>query len=181
MKRSNGQDLPRARKDNLVTRQVPGELLVYDLKRHKAFCLNSTAAEVWKGCNGKRSVTDLARSLEKDSKSRVDEKIVWLALDQLEKSNLLREKTVRPASALHISRRGLIRAGLATAIALPVVIMISAPTAQAAGTPITQAACQARHQSDLPGNLGCIGSTNPCLAPATGTCINDVGNTCKCG
>jgi len=175
MKRPNGKELPRARKDNLVTRPVPGELLVYDLKRHKAFCLNETAASVWKSCNGKRTVAELADSLEKNRKTPVDEKVVWLALDQLEKSNLLHRKISRPRSLPSVSRRDLIRLGLAGAIALPIVTMIAAPTAQAAGTPITDVVCIGRHQSD-PGGCG----TNPCSPPAGAKCINGPGNTCKC-
>ncbi|MEK6334841.1 MAG: PqqD family protein [Acidobacteriota bacterium] len=175
MKRAKPQPLPQARKDNLVLREIPGELLVYDLKRHKAFCLNETAASVWKSCNGQRTVSDLADSLAGNGATPVDEKIVWLALDQLEKSNLLHRKISRPTNLPSVSRRGLIRLGLAGAIALPIVTMIAAPTAQAAGTPITDVVCTGRHQSD-PGGCG----TNPCSPPAGAKCIDGPGNTCKC-
>jgi len=159
-------------------RQIPGELLVYDLKRHKAYCLNDAAAAVWKSCDGKRTVSEIAAKLGKDQKSPVDEKIVWLALDQLEKSCLLQTRATKPFGLSRISRRSLIRAGIATAIALPIVTMIAAPTAQAAGTPITQAVCQGRHQND-PG--GCGG--NPCSDVPGTTCVNGQAksNTCKCG
>jgi Coenzyme PQQ synthesis protein D (PqqD) len=176
MKRSIGRDLPKAREKDLVTRQIPGELLVYDLKRHKAFCLNDTAAVIWKGCNGKRDVNDLARLLADGRKSPVDERVVWLALDQLEKSNLLRQKVSRPVGLTGVSRRDLIRMGVVAAITLPLITTITAPTAAQAGTPITDAVCTGRHQSD-PGGCG----NNPCLAPAVGKCINGPGNTCKCG
>lgn len=176
MKRLADQSLPSARKDDLVTRQIPGELLVYDLKRHKAYCLNSTAAAVWKSSDGKHTVSDLAAELQKDQKSPVDERIVWLALDQLEKSYLLQTKAARPIGLPTISRRSLIRAGIATAIALPLVTMIAAPTAQAAATPITNAACTARLQSD-PG--GCGGS--PCSNKVGKNCVNWVLGKCKCG
>ena len=39
--------MPRARQDELVVEELPDETLVYDLKRHKARCLNRTAALVW--------------------------------------------------------------------------------------------------------------------------------------
>ena len=174
MKRLNGQSLPKARKNDLVTRQIPGELLVYDLKRHKAYCLNDTAAAVWKGCDGKRTVSQLAFKLQQDQKSPVDEKIVWLALDQLEKSYLLQTKAIKPIGLPSISRRSLIRAGIATAIALPLVTMIAAPTVVQAASAITDNDCKARHQND-PG--GCGG--NPC-SDVPGTCQNTGGNSCKC-
>jgi coenzyme PQQ synthesis protein D (PqqD) len=175
MKRSNGYFLPKARKNDLVTRQIPGELLVYDLKRHKAFCLNDTAASVWKNCNGKRTVKDLALALEKDQQTPVDDKVIWLALDQLEKSNLLQANVIEAAGFPSVSRRSLLRAGIVTAVALPIVTMIAAPTAQAAGTPVASSTCQGRHPSD-PG--GCGG--NPC-SDATGSCLQQgVSNACKC-
>jgi hypothetical protein len=176
MKRSNGESLPKARKNDLVMRQIPGELLVYDLKRHKAFCLNETAANIWKSCNGNRTVADLAAELQSREQKPVDEQLIWLALDQLEKSNLMQAKFPRPAGQMSVSRRSLVRAGIITAIALPLVTMIAAPTAQAAGTPITEAVCTGRHQSD-PG--GC-GVNNPCSDKGGTICKNGPGNTCKC-
>ena len=176
MKRASARSLPKARKDDLVTRQITGELLVYDLKRHKAFCLNSTAATIWKNCNGKRTVTDLAAQFEKDHQSRVEDKVIWLALDQLEKSNLLEANVTKPAGFAPISRRSLVRAGIITAVTLPLVTMITAPVAAQAGTPVTDAVCTGRHQNN-PG--GCGG--NPCSDVPGKTCINGPGNTCKCG
>jgi hypothetical protein len=176
MKRANGHSLPKARKDDLVTRQLTGELLVYDLKRHKAFCLNSTAATIWKNCNGKRSVSDLAATLGNDQHSPTDEKVIWLALDQLEKSYLLETRITRPTGLPGISRRSLIRAGIVTAITLPLVTMISSPVAAQGATPISDVVCTGRHQSD-PGGCG----NNPCSPPGGGSqCVNGPGNTCKC-
>src|SRR5262249_23596083 len=110
MKRSNGHSLPKARKNDLVTRQIPGELLVYDLKRQKAFCLNDTAATIWKNCNGKRTVSDLAATLSNNQHLPTDERVIWLALDQLEKSYLLETRITRPIGLPSISRRSLLRA-----------------------------------------------------------------------
>ena len=169
MKRSNGHSLPKARKADLVTRQIPGELLVYDLKRHKAFCLNDTAASIWKNCNGKRSVKDLALALEKDQHSPVDDKVIWLALDQLEKSNLLQSTAARPAGFAPVSRRTLLRAGIITAVTLPLVTMITAPVAAQAGTTITQLACSKTNTpcpntkcSNAPGICSQVGKTANC-------------------
>ena len=39
---------PRARTEGLVVTELPDELLVYDLERHRAHCLNPTAALVFK-------------------------------------------------------------------------------------------------------------------------------------
>src|SRR2546423_15689116 len=46
---------PRARDARLVIQELPDELLVYDLERHRAHSLNRTAALVWRHCDWKKS------------------------------------------------------------------------------------------------------------------------------
>ena len=122
--------VPAARKEELLIQEVPGETLVYDLKSHQAHCLNHTAALVWKHCDGKLTVAQVAERLERELKSPVSEEVVWLALDQLEKSDLLEAGVPVPAGFAPMSRRALIRSlGVATAIAVPLVTSIVAPTA----------------------------------------------------
>jgi len=175
MKETKGTKVPKARKDQLIVKEVKGEVLVYDLKSNKALCLNDTAARVWKNCDGRNNVSDIAKRLETDLKTPVDDRVVWLALDQLEKSNLMHGLVTRPNGFSRMSRRDLIRTGVVAAMAVPLVMAISAPNAQAQGSPITDAVCTARHQSD-PG--GCGG--NPCAPPVGAKCIIGPGNTCKC-
>ena len=50
--------LARRREDGLIVREVDGETLVYDRRRHKAHCLNRAAALVWRQCDGTTSVAD---------------------------------------------------------------------------------------------------------------------------
>jgi hypothetical protein len=171
----SGDDIkPLARTHELITRAIPGELLIYDLKRHNALCLNETAALVWKKCDGHNTVEDLTAELESRYGSPVDPRIVWLALDQFEKSHLLAVNAAQPKSSATITRRQVMQAAFVAAIALPVITIIVAPTAASAATTITVAACQARRQSD-PG--GCGG--NPCVGG--GTCVPQGGTRCRCG
>ena len=51
---------PRARTTRLVTRDLGDELLVYDLERHKAYCLNRVAMEVFRHCDGETTIPDMA-------------------------------------------------------------------------------------------------------------------------
>ena len=176
MKKFGLHILPEARTADLVTRRIPGELLVYDLKRHKAYCLNETAAIVFANCDGARTVRELLAELEDHHHFPIDEQIVWLALHELQKSHLLKTKSLPPSAGRTISRRRLIAVGVAGTIALPVITMIVAPTAQAAGSPITRTVCKARNQSD-PG--GCGG--NPCSDKAGTSCIAQGKNACDCG
>jgi Coenzyme PQQ synthesis protein D (PqqD) len=150
---------PLARTEGLVVTELPDELLVYDLERHRAHCLNPTAALVFKHCDGRRSVAQIARILrrELDMDPPADEGLVWLSLERLERARLLEERPAAPAAAPGYSRRELVRrVGLAAAT-LPVVATILAPTpAEALAS-------------------GCIDyNTTPCQDPA------DDGVACDC-
>ena len=126
---------PRARREGLVIKELPGEVLVYDLERDKAHCLNQTAAIVWKHCDGKTSVKGIADLLANELRTPVDEKLVWLALDQFGRHQLLEEKPALPSMMAGLNRRQMVRAlGLAALVAVPLVTTIVAPTPAQAAT-----------------------------------------------
>ncbi len=119
---------PRARKEGLVIEELPDEVLVYDLRRDKAHCLNPMAALVWRHCDGETGMAEMVRLLQAELKTPVDEELVWFALDQLEKSFLLQERLTRPLRS-RLSRRELVRRlGLTAGITLPLITSILAPT-----------------------------------------------------
>jgi hypothetical protein len=122
------QNVPIARKDSLIVKELPDETLVYDLQRDKAHCLNSTAALVWKNCDGKRTIGQLRELMEQDAGVPVPEEMVWLALDQLETFKLLDDGPAIPLQLSGMSRRSLMKRIGFAAIAIPVIISISAPT-----------------------------------------------------
>ena len=82
--------MPRARQDELVVEELQDETLVYDLERHKARCLNRTAALVWRHCDGQTSVAEVAALLEEQLAIPADEAVVWMALDRLSRVVSLR-------------------------------------------------------------------------------------------
>lgn len=121
--------IPTARKKELVVEELSNsnEVLIYDLERHKALCLNYTAAEVWKLCDGNSSVSSITKALNAEPGIQVDEDVVWYALDQLSKNHLLEE---RPTVRRRLSRREMLKkAGTTAALVLPVVTSIVAPMA----------------------------------------------------
>ncbi len=148
--------MPRARQDELVVEEVQDETLVYDLKHHKARCLNRTAALVWRRCDGQTSVADVAALLEEQLATPTDEVVVWMALDRLGRAHLLSEPVTLPADRAQYSRREVLRtlrrvAGIS--LLLPVIESIVAPRAATATYHcVTLAACQATSQpcSGLP-------------------------------
>jgi hypothetical protein len=125
-------------------RELPDEVLVYDLDTHRAVCLNSTAAAVWRLCDGRRTPADIRKALAKTHGGHVPEELVWLALEQLGKDKLLDARVPRPPALEGINRRELMRrVGLTAAVvALPAVASIVAPTpAQAASCLPTDSPC----------------------------------------
>ncbi|HEX8185528.1 MAG TPA: PqqD family protein [Blastocatellia bacterium] len=123
---------PQARKEGLVVQEIPGELLVYDLSRHKAHCLNQTAAFIWRHCDGKTTVPEIAARLGKEFNVPGDEEVVWVAIDQFNKTHLLRNGVTTAPNGKPVSRRAVLRkAGLAAAVGVPLITSIVAPKAMA--------------------------------------------------
>jgi hypothetical protein len=124
---------PKERTSDLVIQKTGDETLVYDLKKNRAFCLNATSTEIWSLCDGKRDAAGIAGSLSAEMKKPVTEEVVWLALDQLNREGLLEDDFEADGEFAGLSRRELIRrAGIASAIALPLISSIIAPQATAA-------------------------------------------------
>ncbi len=147
--------MPRARQDELVVEELPDETLAYDLKRHKAHCLNRTSALVWQHCDGRTTVAEVATLLEDQLATSADEAVVWMALDRLGRAHLLSEPVTLPADRAQYSRREVLRtlrraAGIS--LLLPVVATIFAPRAAAQASCISASACLATSQpcSGLP-------------------------------
>jgi len=129
---------PQARQDGIVVRELADEVLIYDLERHKAHCLNSTAAAVWRHCDGETTPREISFRLAREFSTPVDEDVVWLALDELGKLDLLESPVVREAG---LSRAQLVRRiGVVTAaIALPAAFSLHVPSASAS---VCGATCQ---------------------------------------
>ena len=88
-------DKPKARTDELLSRPMGGELIVYDLRSHRAAALNETAAAVWRACDGLSDAEEIGRKLSAGGKT-VDQASVWQALKLLDRESLLEERIEVP-------------------------------------------------------------------------------------
>ncbi len=122
------QITPKARQEGLLVQELDEEILVYDMERDEAHCLNRSAELVWRHCDGETTVTELAHLLEAELASPVAEDIVWLALEQLEQCHLLQEPVVQREETVDTTRRKLLKLGVAATV-LPLVTSLTAPTA----------------------------------------------------
>jgi len=128
----NNSQYPLARTNGLVVQEVPNEVLVFDMETNEAHCLNETAAMVWKYCDGKTSVPQIAEILG-EGKDSVSDDLIWLAIDQLNEHKLL-EKEVETKFAGQSRREVLRKIGLASMIALPIIASMAAPRSALAAT-----------------------------------------------
>lgn len=150
------QEYPIARKENIVIQETNEEALIYDLKINKVFCLNQTSAKIWNICDGRKSVREIAKSLN------FSEGIVWLALDQLFDEKLVENYQGSEKYFTGLSRRQIIKkVGLASMVMLPLVTSLVAPRAV-----IAQSTC-------LPAGMGGNALPNSCQCAANSDCVSN--------
>lgn len=140
-----GARMPHARSAALVVERLADETLVYDLKRHRAHCLNPAATLVWHACDGRTSVAATAMRLERELGLPAGEALVWSGLDQLARARLLQESRTPAAPRARPSRREVLRTlGLSAAAAVlaPLVDSIVSPVAAQAGSCLTSVECE---------------------------------------
>jgi len=153
--------LPLARTDALITKEADGELLIYDLDLDRAHCLNAAAYAIWRRCDGRSTVLEIANAFSESTGAPLSEDLIYLAIRQFKSVNLLADSAEPSRPFVYMSRRALMRnLGLGVAL-LPLITSITAPTALAA--------------------VSCAGPCNPsqpnkgCAAGCTCTAI---GNKC---
>jgi hypothetical protein len=149
---------PLARKNRLVTRELNGELLVYDLARDRALCLNPLAAAVWKQSDGRKTAAAIAADVSRQLSATVDEKTVYAAIDQLGRDHLLEYCVAMPTR-----RQQLKSLGKSAAIAGPLVTVLSAPTFAQGRS------CIPSNQPCVPGGTPCCNKNAICAAGRRGT------------
>ena len=138
--------MPEAKKVDLVVEAVRDETLVYDLKRHKAHCLNRAAALVWKSCDGRTTLAATATMLERELNLSSGDALVRTGLDQLARAHLLNDSREIRGKPSRYSRRAVLRAlGLTgTAVLLPPLVeTVVSPVAAEAASCLTPAQCRA--------------------------------------
>jgi hypothetical protein len=167
---------PQARTDELVIEELGAELLVYDSANKRAHCLGSTAASVWRACDGEGDVSTLPQTLGLSAEE------VTRALDELEALDLFERTGLEVLQSgsdegSGITRRQLtmrsVKAGAAVAVA-PIVYSINVSPAMATLTPIP-------FQCEIYTVQSC-GTSDACGHIAGCCCCCQGGGSCKtCG
>lgn len=154
--------LPRARVDGLVVRRLGDETLVYDLESDKAHCLNETAGLVWSHCDGRTTVDQMAKTLTIHCGAAVDVDVVWLAIEQLQRDHLVEKPEQRKIVRPSVSRRKLILKYAPAALAVPVIMSITTPTAAQNGSCVQAGMPCTTDPDNCCEGLSCSGATPLC-------------------
>lgn len=122
---------PRARRSGLYIQELPDEILLFDNVTHQANCLNATAALVWKNADGTRSVSDIAAQMTQTLGAPVQTGVVWYALQQFSKKQLLQETVAVPPEYAKLTRRDFLAQAsmLGVGVVIPTTISLTAPAA----------------------------------------------------
>jgi hypothetical protein len=173
---SQDQGCPRARRAQLVSEEVEGELVIYDQRSDRMIRLNRSASLVWKACDGARTHDQILEHVRGEIGEVADADLVQIALDGLAGNDLLESDTPSraPRMTRETRRRFIRRVGAvgAAAAALPIVHAIAAPTpAFAAGSTGT---C---------GSTTCGSTCGTCSTSCSHSCDGSCNSTCStsCG
>jgi hypothetical protein len=158
--------LPLARSNNVVVQKMGKEILIYDMNTHKAYNLNETSTVIYNACDGVTSFDTLK------SEHDFTDNLIFLALDELKKENLIEEDKSFSSPFAGISRREAIKkVGLSSMIALPLIASVIVPTAANAQSGVACTSTQFR-------SCNC---SFPAGAEVTSSCVDNACPTgCSC-
>lgn len=175
-------DNPLARSENIVMQELKEEVLICDVSTNRMFCLNKTAAEVWKLCNGNRSVRQIAVALKPIFKEDFSEDLILFTLEELASKNLLVGR-FSPANLFKgVSRREAVRRiGFASMVALPVISSLVLPSAVHAQSGTACAELSGRPNGcPCASDSECAGCCNLENGFGNGVCADASSTGCAC-
>jgi hypothetical protein len=135
---SSSFPLARSRGLTVEAFDADADLVVYDVERQRAHSLHAVAALVWRACDGRTSVGDIAARVADALDLPPNPQVVEDALRQLDMVGLLEPSAGGSASAedaaaasdAPVARRSALRRiGWAAAAAVPVVVSMAVPHA----------------------------------------------------
>lgn len=173
---------PPVKYQNVVIQELDEEILIYDLLKNKAFCLNKTSAMIWQECDGKKTVEEISFAVSKKSGTTVNENIVWLALNQFKTEELLEDNNKITTPFDGLSRREIVKKiGFASAIALPIISAVIAPTAVNAASASSSCSCPTSAGiRSRPNGCPCT-NNNDCCTNSCAVLIVGVFGICRAG
>ncbi|HVO13166.1 MAG TPA: PqqD family protein [Vicinamibacteria bacterium] len=155
---------PARRTSGVVVQALGGEVVVYDLDRHRAHSLEPRAAAIWNACDGKTTVAGIARAASGEGLA-LDEAIVRVVLERLDRAHLLAEPMVREDEPARPRREILRRAAALGGFS---VLTVAVPTAAFSASCLPSGSCVVWTCTDLRTGRRCC---NGCHLVAAEPCV----------
>jgi hypothetical protein len=125
----NCRDAPRRIKEQISVQTVAAETLVYDERRHMAFCLNLSCSAIWRLATGEHTIGEISQAASIELGTEISEEFAMFAVEEMRRDGLI-EPSGAVVAAEPVSRRILLqRLGAGGVMLLPAVAAIIAPTA----------------------------------------------------
>jgi hypothetical protein len=160
---------PLARSEQLLVESVGEELVLYDVDKDEAHCLNPLAATVFAACDGSNDTALLAQLAADRLQRPVSPEDVDNVLAQLDEKALLTVAAPRREGGM--SRRGFVRrAALVGAAAVPVVASVAAPRNAWAVASCLSAGASCTGDSQCCTAQGLLCRNSGCQSTGTRTC-----------
>lgn len=110
-----------------VEKLLDGSTAIVDSRSKSVHSLNASATLVWEACAQGATFTQIQTALESQTRTAVDAEVIRQALAQLQRVNLIETDATFPVESVDLGRRALLtRAGTVGAIAIPVVLTLTA-------------------------------------------------------
>ena len=104
-----------------------GSTAIVDSRSKSVHSLNPTATLVWEACANGATLDQIRKTLEAKTGAAASDALVRQALEQLQRVNLIEAEGTFPVESVDLGRRALLtRAGTVGAIAIPVVLTLTA-------------------------------------------------------
>jgi hypothetical protein len=120
---------PRRIQEPVSIQKIGTETLVYDERRHQAFCLNESSSAIWLLADGERTITKISAAASLQLKTPVSQDLVLFAIEELRRDGLIESSSVAEAAPVLSRRVMLQRLGVSGALLLPMIAAVLAPTA----------------------------------------------------
>jgi hypothetical protein len=158
-------EAPRSIRQEISVQRIGTETLVYDERRHRAYCLNESSSLIWTLADGERTVAEIRESTSVELKTPVSEELVLYALAELRRDGLMEPSTL-PEAGPAISRRAMLqRLGAGGVLLLPAIASIVAPTAAQAYSGCVDCSSAASNRAARARRLQQSSGSSPGISP----------------
>ena len=148
---------PKMARNDVLSRKVGNETIVYDPHTAEAACLDEVMSVVWTMCDGKRDVRTLLDEVKRAGFQEVSIHSIWVAIEELAEAGLLVKADDCESKNYSENRREMLRLlGTGAIAVIPALTAISIPSPVAAVSP-----CFPRHSICSSNSQCCSGRCLP--------------------